>query len=173
MNPLVILSRLRPKPLRRQWRRPRRRAPDSPAVPVASLPPLAPADAPRLPLAPRAGNRRRQSRQVMSAQDNAQRNIHLCNCNGTMPLDAARARTRAGARRTVADPYAALPKESWQPLPIARAATCLSRALRRRGSFGDVAEDAGKDADDTLRQHSRERGMVEARRRAPYPRSRL
>src|ERR1700704_3248374 len=25
----------------------------------------------------------------MSARDNAQRNIYLCNCNGTMPLDAA------------------------------------------------------------------------------------
>jgi ferredoxin len=79
----------------------------------------------------------------MSAQDNAQRNIHLCNCNGTMALDAAvleRALELAG------------------PLPIhtqlcqKELATFADRAngdvlvacTQEARLFGDVAEDAGK-----------------------------
>ena len=108
--------------------------------------------------APNAAAQRRPAASVgtMSAAD---KTLHVCSCNGTMPLDAAalaRALDLAG------------------PLPLhtelcqKELARFADRARRRRARRLHAGSDAvrrcgrrvGQDADDPLRQHSRDRWLV-------------
>jgi len=79
----------------------------------------------------------------MSAQDKAQRNIHLCNCNGTMPLDAAileRTLELAGPLPI----HAQLCQKELAAFADRASGDVLVACTQEARLFGDVADDAGK-----------------------------
>ncbi|MDQ6924194.1 MAG: 4Fe-4S binding protein [Pseudomonadota bacterium] len=79
----------------------------------------------------------------MSAQDNAQRNIHLCNCNGTMALDAAvleRALELAGPLPI----HTQLCQKELAAFADRASGDVLVACTQEARLFGDVADDAGK-----------------------------
>jgi ferredoxin len=79
----------------------------------------------------------------MSARDNAQRNIHLCNCNGTMPLDAAvleRALELAGPLPI----HTQLCQKELAAFADRASGDVLVACTQEARLFGDVADDAGK-----------------------------
>ena len=79
----------------------------------------------------------------MSAQDNAQRNIHLCNCNGTMLLDAAvleRALELAGPLPI----HTQLCQKELAAFADRASGDVLVACTQEARLFGDVADDAGK-----------------------------
>jgi len=79
----------------------------------------------------------------MSARDNAQRNIHLCNCNGTMPLDAAvleRALELAGPLPI----HTQLCQKELAAFADRAIGDVLVACTQEARLFGDVADDAGK-----------------------------
>jgi ferredoxin len=79
----------------------------------------------------------------MSAQDNAQRNIHLCNCNGTMALDAAvleRALELAGPLPI----HTQLCQKELAAFADRANGDVLVACTQEAKLFGDVADDAGK-----------------------------
>ena len=79
----------------------------------------------------------------MSARDNAQRNIHLCNCNGTMLLDAAvleRALELAGPLPI----HTQLCQKELAAFADRASGDVLVACTQEARLFGDVADDAGK-----------------------------
>jgi ferredoxin len=79
----------------------------------------------------------------MSAQDNVQRNIHLCNCNGTMALDAAvleRALELAGPLPI----HTQLCQKELAAFADRASGDVLVACTQEARLFGDVADDAGK-----------------------------
>jgi ferredoxin len=79
----------------------------------------------------------------MSAQDNVQRNIHLCNCNGTMLLDAAvleRALELAGPLPI----HTQLCQKELAAFADRASGDVLVACTQEARLFGDVADDAGK-----------------------------
>jgi ferredoxin len=79
----------------------------------------------------------------MSARDNAQRDIHLCNCNGTMPLDAAlleRALELAGPLPI----HTQLCQKELAAFADRASGDVLVACTQEARLFGDVADDAGK-----------------------------
>jgi ferredoxin len=79
----------------------------------------------------------------MSAQDKVQPNIHLCNCNGTMPLDAAileRALELAGPLPI----HTQLCQKELAAFADRASGDVLVACTQEARLFGDVADDAGK-----------------------------
>jgi ferredoxin len=79
----------------------------------------------------------------MSAQDNVQRNIHLCNCNGTMPLDAAlleRALELAGPLPI----HTQLCQKELAAFADRASGDVLVACTQEARLFGEVADDADK-----------------------------
>ena len=79
----------------------------------------------------------------MSAQDNVQRNIHLCNCNGTMPLDAA-ALERALELAGPLPIHTQLCQKELAAFADRASGDVLVACTQEARLFGDVADDAGK-----------------------------
>jgi ferredoxin len=79
----------------------------------------------------------------MNARDNAQRNIHLCNCNGTMLLDAGmleRALQLAGPLPI----HTQLCQKELAAFADRASGDVLVACTQEARLFGDVADDAGK-----------------------------
>jgi len=80
----------------------------------------------------------------MSAQDyNARRNLHLCNCNGTMTLDAA-ALERALALAGPLPVHTQLCQKELAAFADRAGGDVLVACTQEATLFGDVADDAGK-----------------------------
>jgi ferredoxin len=79
----------------------------------------------------------------MSAQDKVQANIHLCNCNGTMPLDAA-ILERALELAAPLPIHTQLCQKELAAFADRASGDVLVACTQEARLFGDVADDAGK-----------------------------